>query len=82
MFFIIELMFFFFFVTELPVCSPLIHGVIRVISQWQKLLREELDNKGPPPSDYVPGCYVEDTVVGPPIQKYRCLLDKANTPFQ
>ncbi|XP_065223519.1 dmX-like protein 2 isoform X2 [Planococcus citri] len=66
---------------ELPVSSPLIHGVIRVISQWQKLLKEELDNKGPPPSDYVPGCYVEDTSTGPAIQKYKCLLDKSNTPF-
>lgn len=66
----------------MPVSSPLIHGVIRVISQWQKLLKEELDSKGPPPPDYIPGCYIEDVTVGPPIQKYRCLLDKSNTPFQ
>lgn len=68
--------------SELPISSPLIHGVIRVISQWQKLLKEELDSKGPPPPDYIPGCYIEDVTIGPPIQKYRCLLDKSNTPFQ
>ncbi|XP_075227186.1 rabconnectin-3 alpha isoform X2 [Lycorma delicatula] len=66
---------------ELPVSSPLIHGVLRVVSQWSEVLREELEMRGPPPSDYIPGCYVEASAPGPPIHKYRSLLDKGNTPF-
>jgi hypothetical protein len=67
---------------ELPVSSPLIHGILRVVSQWQDILKEELESKGPPPVDYIPGCFVEQATTGPPINKYRTLLDKTNTPFQ
>lgn len=67
---------------ELPVSSPLIHGILRVVSQWQEILKEELESKGPPPIDYIPGCFVEQATTGPPINKYRTLLDKSNTPFQ
>ncbi|XP_050532463.1 dmX-like protein 2 isoform X4 [Daktulosphaira vitifoliae] len=66
---------------ELPVSSPLIHGILRVVSQWQDILKEELESKGPPPIDYIPGCYIEQATTGPPINKYRTLLDKTNTPF-
>ncbi|XP_069696328.1 dmX-like protein 2 isoform X4 [Periplaneta americana] len=68
-------------IQELPVCSPLIHGTLRVVSQWQDMLNEELEMRRPPPADYIPGCYVETTVTGPAIHKYRSLLDKCNTPF-
>lgn len=67
---------------ELPVSSPLIHGILRVVSQWQEILKEELESKGIPPVDYIPGCFVEQATSGPPINKYRTLLDKSNTPFQ
>ncbi|XP_054286224.1 dmX-like protein 2 isoform X3 [Macrosteles quadrilineatus] len=67
---------------ELPVSSPLIHGVLRVVSQWEEVLKSELESRGPPPADYIPGCYVETATTGPPINKYRSLLDKNNTPFQ
>lgn len=71
------------FCLELPVSSPLIHGVLRVVGQWQEILKEELESKCPPPVDYIPGCFVEQaTTGGPPINKYRTLLDKTNTPFQ
>ncbi|KAK3918101.1 DmX-like protein 2, partial [Frankliniella fusca] len=66
---------------ELPVCSPLIHGVLRAVNQWIDCLRDELDTRGPAPVDYIPGCYVESTATGPAIHKYRSLLDKSNTPF-
>lgn len=70
------------FLSELPVCSPLIHGVLRGLAQWQENLKEELDARGPAPVDYIPGCYVESTATGPAIHKYRSLLEKSNTPFQ
>nr|CAD7261951.1 unnamed protein product [Timema shepardi] len=66
---------------ELPVCSPLVHGTLRVVTQWQEMLKEELDARRPPPADYIPGCFVETAATGPAIHKYRSLLDKHNTPF-
>ncbi|KAG8230548.1 hypothetical protein J437_LFUL008371, partial [Ladona fulva] len=67
---------------ELPVCSPLVHGVLRVVGQWQDMLRDDLEARGPPPQDYIPGCYVDSgTNTGPAIHKYRSLLDRYNTPF-
>jgi hypothetical protein len=68
--------------TELPVCSPLIHSALRVVTQWQDMLIEELNLRRPPPADYIPGCFVETTAAGPAIHKYRSLLEKCNTPFQ
>ncbi|XP_073977920.1 rabconnectin-3 alpha isoform X3 [Rhodnius prolixus] len=72
-------------IQELPVCSPLIHGVMRVISQWQEILKDDLDVRGPPPPRYIPGCYVEPSLpgqsTGPAILKYRTILEKGNTPF-
>ncbi|XP_001850447.2 dmX-like protein 2 isoform X2 [Culex quinquefasciatus] len=66
---------------ELPVCSPLIHGILRSLSSWQELLREELEHRGPASVDYIPGCFVESEAKGPAIHKYRSLLEKSNTPF-
>lgn len=66
---------------ELPVCSPLIHGVLRSVNQWVDSLRDELETRGPAAIDYIPGCYVESSATGPAIHKYRSLLDKSNTPF-
>ncbi|KAK9294166.1 hypothetical protein QLX08_011144 [Tetragonisca angustula] len=68
---------------ELPVNSPLIHGTLAVVAQWQETLREELDNRGPPPINYIPGCAPDPTPTPgkPAIHKYRSLLEKSNTPF-
>ncbi|XP_058802358.1 dmX-like protein 2 isoform X2 [Phymastichus coffea] len=68
---------------ELPVSSPLIHGTLGVVVQWQESLREELDTKGPPPANYIPGCAPDPvpTPGKPAIHKYRSLLEKGNTPF-
>lgn len=66
---------------ELPVASPLIHGILRTLASWQDLIREELAHRGPAPPNYIPGCFVETEAKGPAIHKYRSLLDKQNTPF-
>lgn len=66
---------------ELPVASPLIHGILRTLSAWQDLVREELAQRGPAPPNYIPGCFVETEAKGPAIHKYRSLLEKQNTPF-
>ncbi|XP_058066512.1 dmX-like protein 1 [Anopheles bellator] len=66
---------------ELPVCSPLVHGILRSLSAWQDLLKDELENRGPASVDYIPGCFVESEAKGPAIHKYRSLLERSNTPF-
>lgn len=65
--------------SELPVCSPLLHSILRRLSKWQENLKYELDMR-PAPSDYISGCFVEN-ITGPPMQKYRQLLEPQNTPF-
>ncbi|XP_020293117.1 dmX-like protein 2 isoform X3 [Pseudomyrmex gracilis] len=68
---------------ELPVSSPLVHGTLGIVAQWQDSLREELEFKGPPPANYIPGCAPDPspTPGKPAIHKYRSLLEKGNTPF-
>ncbi|XP_044020160.1 dmX-like protein 2 isoform X2 [Aphidius gifuensis] len=68
---------------ELPVSSPLIHGTLGIAAQWQETLKDELETKGPPPVNYIPGCTPDPipTPGKPAIHKYRSLLEKGNTPF-
>ncbi|KAG4080274.1 hypothetical protein HA402_010766 [Bradysia odoriphaga] len=66
---------------ELPVASPLIHGILRSLSIWQDHIKDDLANRGPAPNDFIPGCFVESEAKGPAIHKYRSLLEKHNTPF-
>ncbi|KAK0178125.1 hypothetical protein PV328_002103 [Microctonus aethiopoides] len=70
-------------VQELPVSSPLIHGTLSVVALWEETLREELESRGPPPANYIPGCAPDPTPSPgkPAIHKYRSLLEKGNTPF-
>lgn len=71
-------------ILELPVSSPLIHGTLAIVSQWQDSLREELELRGPPSATYIPGCAPDPspTPGKPAIHKYRSLLEKGNTPFK
>lgn len=69
------------FVTELPVASPLTHGVLRRLNSWIEMLKDELALRGPAPLDFIPGCFIESDIKGPAIHKYRSLLEKSNTPF-
>lgn len=66
---------------ELPVASPLTHGVLRTLNRWQEILKEELAARGPAPLDFIPGCFIESDAKGPAIHKYRSLLERSNTPF-
>lgn len=45
----------FTYLSELPVASPLIHGILRTLTSWQDLIKEELSLRGPAPPDYIPG---------------------------
>ncbi|XP_026493459.2 dmX-like protein 2 isoform X2 [Vanessa tameamea] len=66
--------------SELATTSPTVHGALRRVEQWQQQLTETLEARAPPP-DYIPGCFPDQQTSGPPINKYRCLLEKHNTPF-
>ncbi|XP_032514293.2 dmX-like protein 2 isoform X1 [Danaus plexippus] len=66
--------------SELATTSPTVHGALRRLEQWQQQLTETLESRAPP-TDYIPGCFPEQITTGPPINKYRCLLEKHNTPF-
>ncbi|CAH1131144.1 unnamed protein product [Ceutorhynchus assimilis] len=66
--------------SELPVASPLIHSSLRSLTYWQDNLKRELELRQTPP-EYIPGCFIESTTSGPPIQKYKQLLEPHNTPF-
>ncbi|XP_055296544.1 dmX-like protein 2 isoform X5 [Sitodiplosis mosellana] len=66
---------------ELPVASPLTHGVLRRLNSWIEILKEDLAMRGPAPIDFIPGCFIESDIKGPAIHKYRSLLEKHNTPF-
>ncbi|KAJ0175201.1 hypothetical protein K1T71_009342 [Dendrolimus kikuchii] len=66
--------------SELATTSPTVHGALRRLDQWQQQLTETLESRCSPP-DYIPGCFPEQQTAGPPINKYRCLLEKHNTPF-
>nr|XP_024216080.1 dmX-like protein 2 isoform X4 [Halyomorpha halys] len=69
-------------VQELPVCSPLVHGVLRIVGRWEEALKKDLESRGPPPPNYIPGCYVDNvTFPGPNIHKYRSIFEIDNTPF-
>ncbi|XP_060804377.1 dmX-like protein 2 isoform X1 [Amyelois transitella] len=66
--------------SELATTSPTVHGALRRVDQWQQQLYETLESRAPP-SDYIPGCFPDQQTAGPPINKYKCLLEKHNTPF-
>ncbi|XP_053611658.1 dmX-like protein 2 isoform X3 [Plodia interpunctella] len=66
--------------SELATTSPTVHGALRRVDQWQQQLYETLEARAPPP-DYIAGCFPDQQTQGPPINKYKCLLEKHNTPF-
>lgn len=68
-------------ILDLPAISPLSHGVQRAMQQWCVWLQKQLESAGPTPANYIPGCTVENINSGPPILRYRSILDPNNTPF-
>lgn len=70
-----------FVLSDVPVISPLSHAIQRTLHQWCTWLQKQLELAGPAPLNFIPGCVVENNATGPPILKYRSLLDPNNTPF-
>lgn len=69
-----------FWISDLPVCSPLLHAVLKTLEQWQEMLKSKLDMFNGPPDNYIPDMYLEG-YGNQPFAKYRALLEPHNTPF-
>lgn len=65
---------------ELSHISPFLDGVMRVFTVWKQQLFKELEAVSPAPLNYLQNATVEN-LSGPPIHKYRALLEPTNTPF-
>lgn len=65
---------------ELSHISPFLDGVMRVFTVWEQQLFKELEVVSPAPLNYLQNATVEN-LSGPPIHKYRALLEPSNTPF-
>ncbi|XP_076053753.1 rabconnectin-3 alpha isoform X2 [Oratosquilla oratoria] len=66
---------------ELPMQSPLLHSILRVLDSWVASMVAHLEGKKGPPPEYIPGCFADAMASGPAILKYRGILEKHNTPF-
>ena len=75
---------FLFLPTELPVSSPKLHSILKLLEQWQQAMMRKLDLFAGPPVDYIPGCSVDtpSAVGGPALLLYKGLLEPTNTPFR
>ncbi|XP_060557818.1 dmX-like protein 2 isoform X5 [Ruditapes philippinarum] len=65
---------------ELPVCSPLLHALLRTLEQWQEVLLGKLELFAAAPDNFIPGLELE-VIPGVPKTKYKALLNKKNSPF-
>ena len=54
---------------------------LKTMEKWEEILQTQLDLFNGPPEDYIPGCFVDTTVTGPPIHKYKTMTEPTNTPF-
>ena len=51
------------------------------MDRWSDELEVEVNSSRQPP-DYIPNLNVDETARGPPIVKYRAMLQPFNTPFE
>ena len=67
---------------ELPVCSPLVNSVHKILEQWEMDLKDRLEKFDAAPANYIPGVYIEPSFgTSVTIVKYHTIMDPANTPF-
>nr|KAG5690690.1 hypothetical protein BaRGS_013476 [Batillaria attramentaria] len=67
-------------ISELPIVSPMLHAVMRLLECWEGMLQARLDLFSGPPDNYIPGLAL-DTITGMPSSKLQALLNPENTPF-
>ncbi|XP_071507110.1 dmX-like protein 2 [Diadema antillarum] len=69
---------------ELPVASPIMHSVLKLLEQWQQACVRKLDLFARPPPDFISETSGSSMtgLSGPAILRYKGLLDPSNTPFR
>ncbi|XP_015792670.1 dmX-like protein 2 isoform X2 [Tetranychus urticae] len=69
---------------ELPTTSPSIHTVFKILETWSIYMKNYMETLEGAPSNFLPNNYVETNRQpgGPPIWKYKVLLETNNTPFR
>ncbi|XP_033750320.1 dmX-like protein 2 [Pecten maximus] len=65
---------------ELPICSTLMHTVLKTLEQWMEVLQGKLELFAGPPEDFIAGLQL-DVITGVPQSKYQVLLQPQNSPF-
>lgn len=65
---------------ELPVCSPLLHAVLKTLEQWMAVLQGKLELFSGPPDDFIANLHI-DVIPGKPHSKFKALLNPSNSPF-
>nr|XP_022328939.1 dmX-like protein 2 isoform X8 [Crassostrea virginica] len=65
---------------ELPVCSPLMHAVLKTLEQWRDILQGKLELFSGPPEDFIANLHI-DVIPGKPHSKFKALLSPSNSPF-
>ena len=63
---------------ELPVSSPLLQALLKVLEQWEEQLKARLELFNGPPVDYIPGCFYDHMGTA---EKYHELMNPDHTPF-
>uniref|UniRef100_A0A670XR66 Dmx like 1 n=1 Tax=Pseudonaja textilis TaxID=8673 RepID=A0A670XR66_PSETE len=69
--------------TELPVCSPLCHAVLKTLQRWEQVLLRRLEMHGGPPENFISIHILQDaSSSGPALLRHKTLLEPTNTPFK
>lgn len=66
--------------SELPVCSPLMHAVLKTLEQWRDILQGKLELFSGPPEDFIANLHI-DVIPGKPHSKFKALMSPSNSPF-
>lgn len=66
--------------SELPIVSPMLHAVMKLLDRWEALSHARLDLFAGPPDNYIPGLTL-DIISGKPSSKLEALYSAENTPF-
>ncbi|XP_015742863.1 dmX-like protein 1 isoform X1 [Python bivittatus] len=69
--------------TELPVCSPVCHAVLKALQRWEQVLLRRLEMHGGPPENFISVHILQDaSSSGPALLRHKVLLEPTNTPFK
>lgn len=65
---------------ELPVCSPLLHLVMKTLDSWEENFQAQLESFGGVPSELLDGSPHRGQ--GPALLRHKSILEPENSPFR